>query len=280
MVGLLVGVGTMFVVIAPTGVQYADPAFSWLFVGVMATVIATLVSAWRSRSNFLWIFAIAWALPIFAASTRIFANLGWIGWSFWVDNSTILAMAAEALISSVAIAYRIRLLSEERDQAVAAETIARRLADTDPLTGLYNRRAFLASAIGRSGPQVLLLLDLDHFKQVNETLGHDGGDEVLRVVARNLRAVAPDDALVARLGGEEFALLCNLNASPDPHALLGRLRATRMPFDLRVTASIGSATGPLLSEADWKRLYRAADTALFDAKSAGRDRARTAVMAA
>ncbi|WP_079246979.1 diguanylate cyclase [Sphingomonas turrisvirgatae] len=279
-VAALVTVGTAFVLIAPSGVRYADPVFSSVFLGVLITVSATLWRAWRSRSNYLWIFAIAWALPIFAASVRVFANLGWIEWHFWVDNSTILAMGTEALISSIAIAYRIRLLSRERDEAIAAETVARRLADTDPLTGLLNRRAFLAAAIGRQGPQTLLLLDLDHFKQVNDTLGHDGGDEVLRVVARSLRNLAPRGALVARVGGEEFAMICGIGASLDPNALLVRLRATRMPFDLRVTASVGTATGPLLDEPDWKALYRAADAALFAAKAAGRDRVRAAPIAA
>lgn len=279
-VAMLLGVGILFVAIAPAGVGYVDPLYSWMFIGVLATVSATLWRAWRARSNFLWLFAFAWALPIFAASLRIFANFGLIKWNFWLDNSTILSMAAEALISSVAIAYRIRLLSRERDDAVAAETVARRLADTDPLTGLLNRRAFLAAAIGREGPQTLLILDLDHFKQVNETLGHDGGDEVLRAVARTLRALAPTGAVVARIGGEEFAVVTAIDHTLDPNPLLARLRATRMPFDLRVTASVGTATGPLASEPDWKSLYRAADTALFAAKSAGRDRARAAPLAA
>jgi diguanylate cyclase (GGDEF)-like protein len=279
-VGTLVGVGLLFVIMAPTGVRYVDPLYSWMFLGVLATVAATLWQAWRARSNYLWIFALAWALPIFAASLRVFGNLGLVEWNFWLDNSTILSMAAEALISSVAIAYRIRLLSRERDEAVAAETVARRLADTDPLTGLLNRRAFLAAAIGRAAPQTLLLLDLDHFKQVNETLGHDGGDEVLRVVARSLRALAPADALVSRIGGEEFGVVCGGSAPVDPDVLLTRIRATRMPFDLRVTASVGTASGPLVNEAHWKSLYRAADAALYAAKAAGRDRARAAPLAA
>ncbi|MEG3180823.1 GGDEF domain-containing protein [Sphingomonas sp. LT1P40] len=279
-VGVLVAAGLFFVLLAPIGVQMVDRIYSWVFLGVIISVVATLWSAWRNRSNFLWLFAIAWAVPIFAASLRVFANLGLIRWNFWLDNSTILSMAAEALISSVAIAYRIRLLSQERDSAVAAEAVARRLADTDPLTGLFNRRAFLANAIGREGPQTLLVLDLDHFKQVNETLGHDGGDEVLRVVARTLRALAPSHALVARIGGEEFAVLTDMAHPLDAEALLARLRATRMPFDLRVTASVGAATGPLAVEAHWKTIYRAADTALFAAKSAGRDRVRAAPLAA
>lgn len=279
-VAILIGTGIFFVTFAPLGIQLVDRVYSWVFLGVLVCVVATLWGAWRGRSNFLWLFALAWALPIFAASLRTFANLGLIRWNFWLDNSTILSMAAEALISSVAIAYRIRLLSRERDAAVAAETVARRLADTDPLTGLLNRRSFLAQAIGRAGVQTLLILDLDHFKQVNDTLGHDGGDEVLRVVARTLRTIAPHSALIARFGGEEFAIVTAMDEPVDPNAILGRLRATRMPFDLRVTASIGTATGPLAAESDWKSLYRAADTALFAAKSAGRDRARAATKAA
>jgi len=279
-VAVLTGTGFLFVLFAPLGIQLVDRVYSWVFFGVLICVSATLWSAWRGRSNFLWVFALAWALPIFAASLRTLANLGLIRWNFWLDNSTILSMAAEALISSVAIAYRIRLLSRERDAAVAAETVARRLADTDPLTGLLNRRSFLSQAIGRPGAQTLLILDLDHFKQVNDTLGHDGGDEVLRVVARTLRTVAPANALIARFGGEEFALVTEMAEPIDPNVILARLRATRMPFDLRVTASIGSATGPLNAEPDWKALYRAADTALFAAKSAGRDRARSASKAA
>jgi diguanylate cyclase (GGDEF)-like protein len=171
----------------------------------------------------------------------------------------------------------LKLLREERDDAIASEVMARRLADTDPLTGLLNRRAFLRRAIGRSGEQALLIADLDHFKRVNDTLGHDGGDEVLRLFARMLRANVPAGALIARLGGEEFVILSDAARPIEPDTLLAKLRATRMPFDMTVTASIGSCRGTLNDEADWKRLYRGADAALFAAKSAGRDRVRHAL---
>ncbi|MBX3594264.1 MAG: diguanylate cyclase [Sphingomonas sp.] len=275
---LVTGIG--FFALAPIAIFELDRIYTWTFAAMIVATLSIMWSAWRTRSNFLWLFAIAWAAPIVTAGMRVFASLRIIPWNFWIDNSTLLSMAAEALLSAVAIAYRIRLLAHERDVAVAAETVARRLADMDPLTGLFNRRAFLARAIGRAGEQKLLILDLDHFKQVNETLGHDGGDEVLRAIARAMRALAPADALVARIGGEEFALLADPAHPIDPNALLARVRATRMPFDLPVTASIGSATGPIANEADWKALYRAADRALFDAKSAGRDRSRSAPLAA
>lgn len=278
-IGTLIAAGIGFAAFAPLAPNLAHTLYNGVFVSMLLPIVAIVVSAWRHRSNFLWLFGIAWAAPIASGSLRVLSSLGLLPWSFWLDNSTLLAMAAEALLSSIAITYRIRLLSRERDAALAAETVARRLADLDPLTGLLNRRAFLGHAIGRSGPQTLLILDLDRFKQVNDTIGHDGGDEVLRAVARMLRMLAPETALIARLGGEEFAILCTAAQPVDPDTILARLRATRMPYDLRVTASIGSAHGAMADERDWKSLYRAADQALFDAKSAGRDRARASIAA-
>jgi diguanylate cyclase (GGDEF)-like protein len=200
-------------------------------------------------------------------------------WNFFIDNSTLLAMALEASCSALVIAWRIKLVVEERDAAREQEMLARLLADSDPLTGLMNRRSFLREAIGRAEPQLLVLIDIDHFKQVNDTLGHDGGDEVLRVFARALLGVVPDDALVARVGGEEFAVLTGTGHDELPDQILGAVRAARMPFDLAVTASLGSERGPIATEAEWKRLYRRADDALYAAKTAGRDRVRWAAAA-
>lgn len=269
-------VATAFVALfAPWHIRLLDSAFSLTFAPIIVVVFPIIRRARAERSPYLWLFAIAWAAPILFAALRLLGNLALIPWSFWLDNSTILSMAFEAIISTLAIAYRIRLLSLERDEAVEREVIAARLADTDPLTGLLNRRAFLRQAIGRELSQSLMLTDIDHFKRINETLGHDGGDEVLRVFARVLRQAAPG-ALIARMGGEEFAILSPADRAVTPDTVLAKLRSARMPFDLAVTASIGACTGPLANEADWKAMYRRADRALFDAKQGGRDRARFA----
>ncbi len=254
--------------------RLTDTFYSLTILGLVSIVVPTLWQAWVQRSHFLWLFSVAWSAPIVLAIMRIMANLHLLPWSFWLDNSTIVSMMFEALVSALAVAYRIKFLRDERDEAITREVLARRLADTDPLTGLLNRRAFLDQALGRPGPQQLLIVDIDHFKRVNETLGHDGGDEVLRLFARTLRTAASQDALVARLGGEEFALLAHAGTPIEPEHLLNKLRQTRMPFDLKVTASIGTCTGPLADDRNWKALYRCADLALFEAKSAGRDRAR------
>lgn len=265
---------TGIVLTGPWQLKAFDTIYTTGFAALVALIVPLLYNAWRRRSDYLALFALAWGVPIMLGALRCLYSFGLLSYSFWLDNSTLLAMGAEALLSSVAIAYRIHQLSRDRDLAREQELAARMLADMDPLTGLLNRRAFLARAIGREEEQMLLLIDIDHFKRINDTIGHDGGDEVLRLVSRTLRHVAADDALVARFGGEEFVIVVPAERPIEADAVLARLRAARMPFDLTVTASIGVARGPLAREGDWKSLYRAADAALFDAKKAGRDRVR------
>lgn len=278
--GLLILVGVGFTPLSHWSIHLADRLYTLSFGAVMLLAGMMLWASWARRSRYRWMFALAWAMPILSGTTRTMINLGLLPWNFWADNSTIIAMAAESLLSSLAIAYRIHLLSRERDAARAGAIAAQLLADTDPLTGLLNRRSFLSRAIGRPGEQQMMIIDIDHFKRVNDTLGHDGGDEVLRVFARMLREVAGQGSLAARIGGEEFVLVQDAASAISPDAVLDRLRAARMPFDLTVTASIGCCTGPLSDEKDWKSLYRRADRALFDAKAAGRDRVRSALGAA
>lgn len=191
-----------FMLFAPWHLRVLDRFYSFAFICQIAVVGPILWRAWATRSNYLWMFALAWAAPIMLAALRVASSLSLIRWNFWLDNSTIISMTLEALLSSLAIAYRMRLLSIERDDARDGETAARLLADIDPLTGLLNRRAFLTQAIGREGEHMLMIADLDHFKRVNDTIGHDGGDEVLRVFARTLRQSVSPEALVARIGGE------------------------------------------------------------------------------
>lgn len=261
-----------FALFAPRWIIPLDQAVVMGFLILLAFLIVVLVQAWRRRSNFLWAFAIAWSMPIALGMFRVLHAMHIIAWRPWIDQSTVLSMGMEALIASLGVAYRIYLLSRERDLARADERVARRLADTDPLTGLYNRRAFMDQAIGRSGPQLLILADIDHFKRINDTLGHDGGDEVLRIFARTLSDAVGPDMLIARVGGEEFALLADAGRAPEPELLLAHLRAATYPSELKVTASLGLCSGPMLDESDWRNLYREADQALYAAKKGGRDR--------
>jgi len=162
----------------------------------------------------------------------------------------------------------------------------RALADSDPLTGVANRRRsdelmgqLMHLAVRNRQPFALALLDLDHFKLVNDRYGHGMGDEVLRRVARLLERGFRAEDVVARWGGEEFVVgmygMDKEDAVRRLEAVLEQLRAE--PFDLpgaeplRVTFSAGIAQFPVDGD-DLPALYRVADATLYQAKQAGRDR--------
>lgn len=168
------------------------------------------------------------------------------------------------------------------ERAEAAARLAYR-ADHDQLTGLPNRVVFgerleraVADSDGSGGRCALLFVDLDEFKQVNDTLGHGVGDDLLVAVARRLRAsIRPSDTL-CRLGGDEFVIIAEGAASPAvAQAIAERVRrCLAAPLDaggqrLEVSCSIGVALSDGRPPAE---LLRAADTALYRAKQAGRNR--------
>jgi diguanylate cyclase (GGDEF)-like protein len=153
-----------------------------------------------------------------------------------------------------------------------------RLATSDPLTGLANRRLFddtlerELARCRRSGAQLALaMLDVDHFKLVNDRYGHQIGDEVLRQLAMGLPAAARRESLVARYGGEEFVVLLPDASSEDAVIAAERLRrAAADVVAVSVTVSVGVASlADLGPDGD---LVAAADTALYQAKAEGRDR--------
>lgn len=159
------------------------------------------------------------------------------------------------------------------------------MATTDGLTGLLNKRALvdvaaqkLKSSARFKKPLSVLICDLDHFKIVNDTHGHDVGDLVLKAIADVLRRVKRDTDVVGRFGGEELVIVCEETDS-DGAALLGeRIRSeieiTKLPSEqglLAVTCSVGVATHPQVGR-DWDTLFKAADEALYASKRGGRNR--------
>jgi diguanylate cyclase (GGDEF)-like protein/PAS domain S-box-containing protein len=164
-----------------------------------------------------------------------------------------------------------------------ADERIRFLASHDSLTELANRATFsealtsaIADARGRDGRFAILFVDLDHFKFINDSLGHEAGDSLLKRTAVRLRASVRADDLVARLGGDEFVLLCKDPADlADIEALASRvLQAATRPVTLlgherRVSASIGVAVYP--DDGDTERvLMKSADTAMYTAKQEGK----------
>ncbi|MDQ3981269.1 MAG: sensor domain-containing diguanylate cyclase [Actinomycetota bacterium] len=155
----------------------------------------------------------------------------------------------------------------------------RRMADTDGLTGLSNRRSFelalereVARAARKGEHLSLVLLDIDHFKDLNDRYGHQVGDRVLRDAGAALTAVSRDFDTAARYGGEEFVVLLPSCSAGEALGTAERLRAAiaGVDGDLGITASAGVATIPL-NASDAAGLVRAADEALYESKRRGRN---------
>jgi diguanylate cyclase (GGDEF)-like protein len=159
------------------------------------------------------------------------------------------------------------------------------LAFYDALTGLQNRRSFLLSfeqvlrrAARDRHPVACLYLDLDHFKDVNDTLGHQAGDQVLIVVGRILRRALRKSDLVGRMGGDEFVVVLSSIKKPADAELVAEKirRAIDQPIEVdgrpaHVTASIGVSFYPEDAE-EAQTLIRLADEAMYDAKHGGKNR--------
>ncbi len=207
---------------------------------------------------------------------------------FFVDVRTCLRSWTITAILAFVLAFPIsRLIGRAHLELYRAKRAAEELARTDQLTGLLNRRALMDAAptFCRS-VFALVIADIDRFKFVNDSYGHLVGDDVIRTVARRMANELSGLGLLARVGGEEFALLCSGLTVED---LMERLSAVRdaiastpimsKGLAVRVTISAGVAVA---ESAGFDQLYSAADQALYLAKAAGRNRiilADNAIMA-
>ena len=198
--------------------------------------------------------------------------------AFLVDGASIASIFLLGMLSCLTLVSLGLIMG-------AADRVRLRLdglANADPLTGLLNRRGFqerspqlLALPAGEPGAHALALLDLDDFKHLNDRLGHAAGDDVLVHLARLIGGQARSSDLVARMGGEEFAVLLPVTDAGGAKVWAERLRAA-IEAQLRaadggaVTASIGVAAAP--PGTPFESLYRLADAALYHAKDSGKNR--------
>jgi diguanylate cyclase (GGDEF)-like protein len=263
----LVAVQSMIVVLGliALGVAFSggedSPALPWL-------VLPVTISAARFRPQVVVVGAAITAAVMFGLSVGVDAQA-------LVDDPTRLISALTLLVGITAIAIALTEGElEHRDRAVL-----------DPLTGLLNRTSLESRAVEieqqarlTGGPVSLVLLDLDRFKRVNDTYGHERGDAVLRDVAYEIRKSLRSFELIYRIGGEEFLVLLPGVALHEAVEVADRVclavTASR-PGDLHVTISAGVAAGAG-EEIRYDQLFRDADRALLEAKRGGRDRVEVA----
>jgi diguanylate cyclase (GGDEF)-like protein len=211
-------------------------------------------------------------------------------WSSYPDTA---ALAVQVTVSSAVldlVTVGVFVL-RRRVQRLLAHTQA--LSSTDPLTGLANRRGLVEQAprlwrqARRDGQRVAaLVLDLDHFKRLNDAFGHAAGDEVLRTVSAALSATVRPTDVLARTGGEELVVLGLVSDPAEAGRLAERLRraVATSCAGRQVTASIGVALvrpgdGEVAADGLWRLIDRA-DVAMYEAKQSGRDRVCIAAGAA
>ena len=207
------------------------------------------------------------------------------GASWWIMHRVeVQQMAATWLLMMAAYALnrRLGLIRVQRDEM-------RRLADTDGLTGLPNRRygmrrlkQLLSAAREKNMPLSLAFLDVDHFKSINDSCGHEGGDQVLVAMAALLTDVVRGQDDVVRMGGEEFLILLPGVTAESARERMEALRERiglmvlgHISPGLRVTVSIGVAQ-LVAADADADMLLRRADKAMYQAKQSGRDQVQMA----
>nr|WP_286674982.1 diguanylate cyclase [Pseudomonas subflava] len=300
---------------------------AWIIALLSLTSIpAALGSAmirWRQGYFPALLYLCGYGLILGSISLALMRSTGLVQPATWNAYVFPLAVAAESILFSFALAYRIQMLKLERAEAVLQadrektarlaqmqasadelhEAVRLRTAELalanqqlsereqrlqhaafhDPLTELPNRRYLieraevaLADAQRRDESVALMLVDLDHFKPINDRYGHDAGDLLLRTIGHRLREHVRANDMVARLGGDEFAVLvCGSDAQQHAQEIAARLLAElSRPVlyganRLAVTISIGGALYPQHAQ-QFAGLYKSADEAMYRAKEKGR----------
>ncbi len=229
----------------------------------------------RGPISLLLLISAAWSLVIAAAGLLLRPEVLGAFQLAWLDG------IVEVLILLVIVIYGARLVRERSEARLHA------LADSDPLTGVLNRRGLNARLEGLLARDpgaglALLMFDLDHFKRVNDSFGHDAGDIVLQVFCRRAEAQLRPDDLFGRLGGEEFAAVLRVHDPGQAREVAERIRSAvaDAPVDLAgrsvpVTVSVGVALLPPGSTGGVPS-FEPADRALYAAKAAGRNRVELA----
>lgn len=207
------------------------------------------------------------------------------------EQSVYPSVLFEALVYSCIVASKAIAMRKQHDLAVLENSILFKQASTDELTGLLNRRAFV-DTYGQTleGPQfahhhwALAVMDIDHFKQINDTYGHGVGDVCLQQLSRLLKSAFKDNGHCARIGGEEFVVLFQAKTPAEIERIANNFRLSVASYTFgsecahigRMTVSIGLLHLPRKQPVSFDIPYKAADSALYAAKAAGRNRVEVA----
>jgi diguanylate cyclase (GGDEF)-like protein len=256
--------------------------------GQIALILITLCCVYAMWSSFRYSY---YAVLAMALGDSVFLiNSRGLDFAHTVSFISLLWTAVFlTLLACYSMERQIRISYQFQMQLRTQNTELARISNIDPLTGIHNRRyldtelrAQWKKCLQRGQPISVLMIDLDHFKNLNDQHGHAYGDAVLILVAKALRQALRDKQdKVARYGGEEFVVILPNRLLPSAisiaQRLCGAVRSAEFPPDssglpVHVTISIGVASARPTSGSGSTRMLRAADAALYKAKANGRDR--------
>jgi diguanylate cyclase (GGDEF)-like protein len=267
------GIVTTSALAGQTGLSVVTITIALLLTPLMP--IAGLLR-WRQGSQGAAVYSLAWVFLMLGLFGQALRDLGFVPYTLTTYYWPIVASYAEMGVIVAAIGVDLRDLGEKK-------RVAEREARTDALTGIDNRRSFMLQAEelmdrcrDRGDGFHIIMMDIDHFKQVNDDHGHDVGDRTLRAFAATISSQIRDLDVFGRLGGKEFGLAMSgsiqstLRIAERLRESVKNLRIDTEQGPIHIAASVGVAQ--LTNEATLGELLRKADKALYEAKRAGRDR--------
>lgn len=310
-IGMLLGLASVAVMFQPfmqiEGYQIDSRnlflALATAFGGLSSTLVAVgiaasgrlMISGTETLPGLLSMVLVCLLAASWARRTRGQNRRSWHAWlalGAIVSAPLLIGMLLTGLITFEVAAARLGVdlitafvfgkMFETEQRRAQRERQLNRAASTDPLTGLPNRRALMdfVNSIDdeRRKSMALLIIDADHFKNINDIHGHAVGDQVLQAIAETLNSVIREGDIAARFGGEEFAVMLQVAQQADGFAVADRLRHALSQHhmiggkNLKVTVSVGGTRIPP-DTFDFAAAYARADAALYSAKRLGRDRA-------
>lgn len=250
------------------------------FAPVLVIFILSVADALRRGSRAAKFQAIGYIPVIMAGFVRLITGV--VPWLESHDAMLLfyVGCVCEVLFTTLGVADRFMTIKRQRDQALFEADDLKSISERDALTGLLNRRAIEQNfeKYRAEGYRALAVLDLDHFKAINDVHGHGTGDAVLKAVGEVLQADPKVHAF--RLGGEEFVLLmrgedAQLRAERRRQAIPGAVANALPGLGRSVTASMGISDASPKADIGFAELYRQADKLLYDAKLSGRNRTKS-----
>lgn len=253
----------------------------------MLVFLGVAISIYLKGNKIIKIFLFAHVFYLFFNIYALLFYMGMVDFNYLSSHGIGIGIAIEALILSYLVSYKFKVMEQEREESRIKQIDLKFLATTDPMTHLYNRRYFaevsedIITLSKRKKDQLsVIMIDIDEFKTVNDSYGHQVGDDVIKTLADKLIESQRDSDIICRYGGDEFVVLLPESSLDATVSVAQKIRklvestTIRLPSheEFKFTISMGVAQVDLNNETNLEAALKRADDALYEAKDKGRNR--------